>query len=320
MSACWSALAIRPCCAWKGSAANIPKSEFYAKAEWFNPGGSVKDRAALNMIREGERSGALRPGKTILDATSGNTGIAYAMIGAALGISRDALPSLQRQPRKKANSVGLRRRDHPDVRRRRLRRCDSPRARDSCRERRTNIFIPISTAIRPTGSAHYQDYRARRFGSRPRHAVTHFVAGLGTSGTFVGTARRLKELNPRIQCISLQPDAAFHGLEGWKHMASALVPAIYDPRVADRESRDRDRRRLRDGQAPGARGGHAGEPQRRRGFGRLHASCGSAAEGRARRDRDHLSRCRGEISQRAILGRRRSLLGRWFAGRAGWMR
>jgi cysteine synthase B len=210
-----------------------PQVEIYAKAEWFNPGGSVKDRAALSMIREGERAGALRPGKTILDATSGNTGIAYAMIGAALGYPvLLCLPSNASRERKRilsaygaeivltpadAGSDGA------------IRRAREIHAGDP-----QKYFYPDQYSNPANWRAHYQT-TAPEIWEQTEHSITHFVAGLGTSGTFVGTARRLKELNPRIQCVSLQPEAAFHGLVGWKHMASALVPAIYDPRVADRD-------------------------------------------------------------------------------------
>jgi cysteine synthase B len=210
-----------------------PHVEIYAKAEWFNPGGSVKDRAALNMIREGERTGALRPGKTILDATSGNTGIAYAMIGAALGYPVVlCLPSNASPERKRilsaygAQIVLTPADDGSDGA---IRRARETHASDPQR-----YFYPDQYSNPANWRAHYHT-TALEIWDQTEHTITHFVAGLGTSGTFVGTARRLKELNPRIQCISLQPDAAFHGLEGWKHMASALVPAIYDARVADRD-------------------------------------------------------------------------------------
>src|SRR6202035_1030970 len=204
---------------------------FYAKAEWFNPGGSVKDRAAINMVREGERSGALRPGKTLLDATSGNTGIAYAMIGAALGYPvLLCLPSNASAERKRilsaygaeivltpadAGSDGA------------IRRACEIHASDT-----KKYFYPDQYSNPANWRAHYQT-TALEIWEQTEHSITHFVAGLGTSGTFVGTARRLKELNPRIQCVSLQPDAAFHGLEGWKHMETAIRPAIYDDTLAD---------------------------------------------------------------------------------------
>jgi S-sulfo-L-cysteine synthase (O-acetyl-L-serine-dependent) len=210
-----------------------PQAEFYAKAEWFNPGGSVKDRAALSMIREGERTGALRPGKVILDATSGNTGIAYAMIGAALGYPVVlCLPSNASRERKRILSaygaqIILTSADEGSdgaIRRARQVHAADPQ----------KYFYPDQYSNPANWRAHYHT-TALEIWEQTEHTITHFVAGLGTSGTFMGTARRLKELDPRIQCVSLQPDAAFHGLEGWKHMASAIVPAIYDPRVADRD-------------------------------------------------------------------------------------
>jgi cysteine synthase B len=204
---------------------------FYGKAEWANPGGSVKDRAALNMIREGKRSGALQPGKTILDATSGNTGIAYAMLGAALGYSvKLCLPANASPERKRILSVyGAQIVETPpdegsDGAIRRVRQIYS--------EEPEKYFYPDQYSNPANWQAHYQT-TAPEIWHQTRGRITHFIAGLGTSGTFVGTSRRLKELNPAIQCISLQPDSAFHGLEGWKHMATALVPKIYDPSIAD---------------------------------------------------------------------------------------
>ena len=214
-------------------AALLPNVEICAKAEWFNPGGSVKDRAAKSMIEGGLASGALRPGKTILDATSGNTGIAYAMIGAALGypvvlcLPANASPERKRILSAYGASIVLTPADEGSdgaIRRARATHASDPQ----------RYFYPDQYSNPANWRAHYQT-TALEIWEQTEHSVTHFVAGLGTSGTFVGTARRLKELNPRIQCVSLQPDAAFHGLEGWKHMGSALVPAIYDPRVADRD-------------------------------------------------------------------------------------
>jgi cysteine synthase B len=209
-----------------------PNVGFYAKAEWINPGGSVKDRAALNMIQEGKRSGALYAGKIILDATSGNTGIAYAMIGAALGYSVTlCLPSNASSERKRILSVyGAKIIETPPdegsdgaIR----------HAREIYSKEPDKYFYPDQYSNSANWQAHYQTTAAEIW-QQTRGRITHFVAGLGTSGTFVGTTRRLKEMNPRIQCISLQPDSAFHGLEGWKHMESALVPKIYDPSLADR--------------------------------------------------------------------------------------
>ena len=209
----------------------FPNAGFYAKAEWFNPGGSVKDRAALNMFREGERSGALRPGKILLDATSGNTGIAYAMIGAALGYPVElCLPANASPERKRilsaygAKIILTPADDGSDGAIR--------RAREIYAASPEKYFYPDQYSNSANWQAHYQT-TAPEIWEQTQGRITHFVAGLGTSGTFVGTSRRLKELNPAIRCISLQPDEAFHGLEGWKYMKTALVPKIYDPELAD---------------------------------------------------------------------------------------
>lgn len=211
--------------------AEFPNVEFYAKAEWFNPGGSVKDRPALNMIQQGERTGALRPGKTILDATSGNTGIAYAMIGAAKGYPvRLCLPvnaSIERKRIVAAYGAELEFTPAEEGSDGAIRRARTIYAADPDR-----YFYPDQYGNPANWQAHYQS-TAPEIWEQTCERITHFVAGLGTSGTFVGVARRLKELNPRIRAISLQPDSAFHGLEGWKHMATAMVPSIYDPSVAD---------------------------------------------------------------------------------------
>lgn len=209
----------------------FPNVEFFAKAEWFNPGGSVKDRPALSMIQAGLASGALRPGKTIIDATSGNTGIAYAMIGAALGYAvRLCLPDSASHERKRIlgalgaelvitsgdeGTDGAIRRVHEIV-------ATEPE----------KYFYPDQYSNPANWQAHYRT-TAMEIWEQTSGSITHFVAALGTSGTFVGTARKLKELNPSIRCISLQPDAAFHGLEGWKHMQTALRPTIYDDTLAD---------------------------------------------------------------------------------------
>jgi S-sulfo-L-cysteine synthase (O-acetyl-L-serine-dependent) len=211
----------------------FPSAGLYAKAEWLNPGGSVKDRPALSMIREGVRSGALRPGKTILDATSGNTGIAYAMIGAAMGYPVTlCLPSNASHERKRilsaygAQVVLTPADDGSDGAIR--------RAREIFASEPGRYFYPDQYNNPANWQAHFRT-TAPEIWEQTQGRVTHFVAGLGTSGTFIGTARRLKEFNPAIRCISLQPDSAFHGLEGWKHMASAIVPGIYDSSIADEE-------------------------------------------------------------------------------------
>lgn len=210
---------------------DFPHIEFCAKAEWFNPGGSVKDRPALSMLQAGLASGALRPGKTILDATSGNTGISYALIGAALGYPvKLCLPQSASHERKRilaalrAELVITPGDEGTDGAIRRV--------REIVGANPDRYFYPDQYSNPANWQAHYRT-TATEIWEQTGGTITHFVSALGTSGTFVGTARRLKELNPAVRCISLQPDAAFHGLEGWKHMASALRPAIYDDTIAD---------------------------------------------------------------------------------------
>ncbi len=202
-----------------------------AKAEWTNPGGSVKDRAALRMIEEGEKSGQLVPGKTILDATSGNTGIAYAWLGAAKGYAVElCLPASASKERKAIlRAYGVRVIETPAaegsdgaIREARRRHAADP----------ARYFYPDQYSNPANWQAHYHG-TAVEILEETGGRLTHFVASLGTSGTFIGTARRLREADPRIRLVSVQPDGPFHGLEGMKHMPSALVPAIYDPTVAD---------------------------------------------------------------------------------------
>ena len=205
--------------------------EVLVKAEHLNPGGSVKDRAALAMILAGERSGQLRRGKTILDATSGNTGIAYGMIGAARGypvtICLPKNASLQRKQILRSFGVNLIETDP-------LQATDGAQlvARELFESEPEKYFYPDQYNNPANWRAHYES-TAPEIWEQTAGQITHFVAGLGTSGTFVGTSRRLKELNPAIQVISMQPDSPFHGLEGLKHMATALAPGIYDPQLAD---------------------------------------------------------------------------------------
>jgi len=205
--------------------------KIYAKAEWFNPGGSVKDRPALNMILDGERRGALVPGKTILDATSGNTGIAYAWIGASKGYKvRLALPQNASEERKRI----LRTYGADLVLTSPLEGSDGAirEARRLYAENPDEYFYPDQYNNPANWKAHYES-TALEIWEQTGGGVTHFVAGLGTSGTFVGVGRRLKELNPEIRIISFQPDSPFHGLEGLKHMPTSIVPGIYDPELAD---------------------------------------------------------------------------------------
>ena len=210
-----------------------PRVEIYGKAEWANPGGSVKDRPALNMILEGERTGALTHDKTIIDATSGNTGIAYAMIGAARGYRvKLCLPKNASEERKrilKAYGAELVLTDPL---------AGSDGAILSVREivaaDPDRYFYPDQYNNPANWRAHYETTGVEileQTGGR----ITHFVAGLGTSGTFIGAGRRLRELKPGVKLVSMQPDSPFHGLEGLKHMETAIVPGIYDPGLADEQ-------------------------------------------------------------------------------------
>lgn len=205
--------------------------EVLVKAEHLNPGGSVKDRPALWMILEGERSGRLRPGMTILDATSGNTGIAYGMIAAARGypvtICLPKNANLERKRILRSFGVELIETDP-------LRSTDGSQlvARELAAKEPEKYFYPDQYNNPANWRAHYES-TAPEIWEQTEERITHFVAGLGTSGTFVGTTRRLKELNPALRAMSMQPSSPFHGLEGLKHMGTALVPGIYDPALAD---------------------------------------------------------------------------------------
>ena len=211
--------------------ADLPGVALLGKAEWYNPGGSVKDRAAANIVAEARKAGHLRPGKILLDATSGNTGIAYAMLGAAEGfpvtlcmpqnVSRERKQILQGYG---ANILYTDPGDGSDGAIR--------LARELASKHPDQYFYADQYSNQANWKAHYHG-TANEIWQQTQGRVTHFVSMLGTSGTFMGTTRRLKELNPAVQCISLQPDSSFHGIEGAKHMASALVPAIYDPALAD---------------------------------------------------------------------------------------
>jgi cysteine synthase B len=213
--------------------AGLRNVELYAKAEWKNPGGSVKDRAAARMIADGERSGELTADKILLDATSGNTGIAYAMIGAARGyrvrlcVPQNVTPERKRilkafgaeivftDPMEGSDGAIL-------------------MAKAMFVESPERYFYPDQYNNPGNWRAHY-DTTAREILDQTAGRITHFVAGLGTSGTFVGAGRRFREVNPSIRLISVQPDSPLHGLEGLKHMETAIVPGIYDPRLADED-------------------------------------------------------------------------------------
>jgi len=212
-------------------AADLPGIELCGKAEFFNPGGSVKDRPALNMILDGERTGRLRPGRIILDSTSGNTGLAYAMIGAAKGYQvRLCLPqnaSEERQRMLRAYGAEMILTNPAE---------GSDGAILTCRkvyETNPNLyFYPDQYNNAANWKAHF-DTTGPEIIEQTGGRITHFVASMGTSGTFTGVGRRLKRDVPGVQCISAQPSSGFHGLEGLKHMPTAIVPGIYDPTLAD---------------------------------------------------------------------------------------
>ena len=212
-----------------------PGVELYAKAEWQNPGGSVKDRAAARMILEGEASGKLTPNKIIIDATSGNTGIAYAMVGAARGYKVTLCMPENASPERK---LILRALGAELILTSPLESTDGAirEARRLYAEDPDRYFYPDQYSNDGNWRAHY-DTTAPEIIEQTSGRLTHFVAGLGTSGTFIGTGRRLRQFSPGIKLISFQPEGPFHGLEGLKHMASAIVPAIYDPTLADQDLR-----------------------------------------------------------------------------------
>jgi cysteine synthase B len=209
--------------------------EIYAKLEGKNPGGSVKDRAAVRMIAKGEKSGALRPGKTILDATSGNTGIAYAMICAArhipvrLCIPENVTPERKRILRAYGAELIL---TSP------LEGSDGAirKAREVYATNPDDYFYPDQYSNDANWGAHF-DTTGPEIIEQTGGRITHFVTGLGTSGTFMGVGRRLRDYNLGIQLISMQPAEPLHGLEGLKHMESAIVPRIYDPSLANEDIR-----------------------------------------------------------------------------------
>jgi S-sulfo-L-cysteine synthase (O-acetyl-L-serine-dependent) len=211
--------------------ADMPGIQILAKAEWNNPGGSVKDRAAAAIVLDALRREELCPGRRLLDATSGNTGIAYAMLGAALdfGVTLCVPSNVSPERKRILHAYGA-----EVVWTDPVESSDGAilKARELANDRQ--YFYADQYGNPANWRAHYTGTAAEIL-DQTRGRVTHFVAGLGTSGTFTGVARRLKEADPRIQCISMQPDSSFHGLEGLKHMSSAIVPAIYDPTLAGRE-------------------------------------------------------------------------------------
>src|SRR5277367_4359276 len=215
---------------------HLPGVQIVGKAEWYNPGGSVKDRAASSIVLDAQRRGLLSfsrksGGRGLLDATSGNTGIAYAMLGAALGFSVTlCMPSNVSEERKRylraygAEVIWTNPADGSDGAIR--------KAREMSAAEPDRYYYADQYSNDENWRAHYRT-TGNEIWEQTEGQVTHFVAALGTTGTFMGTTRRLKELNPKIQCVSMQPDSPFNGLEGLKHMATAIVPRIYDPELAD---------------------------------------------------------------------------------------
>jgi len=211
--------------------AHLPGIQILGKAEWMNPGGSVKDRAGSNIVKAAFAAGQLGHGQHLLDATSGNTGIAYAMLGAAMGfpvtLCMPSNVSVERKRILSAYGANVNWTDPADGSDGAIR-----LARKLAAEDPEKFFYANQYGNDNNWLAHYHG-TGNEIWEQTEGAVTHFVAALGTSGTFMGTTRRLRELNPKIHCISMQPDSPFNGLEGLKHMATAIVPPIYDPKLAD---------------------------------------------------------------------------------------
>jgi cysteine synthase B len=210
-----------------------PGVKLFAKAEFLNPSGSVKDRAARAMLKNGLATGALAEGKTIIDATSGNTGIAYAMLGAFLGFPvRLYLPANANSERKALLSAYGAQIVETDP----LESSDGAylAVKRAAQEDSQNLFFPDQYNNPENPKIHYET-TGPEIWNQTNGLVTHFISGVGTSGTFVGTSRRLKELNDSVKIVLIQPDSPFHGIEGTKHMKSTIVPDIFDPGLADDE-------------------------------------------------------------------------------------
>jgi S-sulfo-L-cysteine synthase (O-acetyl-L-serine-dependent) len=211
----------------------FPGVEIYAKAEWANPGGSVKDRPAKNIILQAERAGLLNSSRILIDSTSGNTGIAYAMVCAARGyrlkICMPSNVSVERKQILGAYGAEIIYTDPMEGSDGAIR-----KVREIASQEPELYFYANQYDNSANWRAHFETTAPEIF-EQTEGRITHFVAGLGTTGTFVGTARRLKQLKPSVRCISFQPDSPFHGLEGLKHMASAIQPGIYDPSIADED-------------------------------------------------------------------------------------
>jgi cysteine synthase B len=208
-----------------------PDVEVYAKAEWFNPGGSVKDRPALRMILEGIRRGLLTPDKIIMDSSSGNTAIAYAMIGAALGYRVELVTpeNINIERRKTLEAFGAK-----------IIFSDPLEGSDGAIKiaKKLKLKNPDSYFMpdqynNPANTLSHYETTAPEIWQQTQGRITHFLAGIGTSGTLMGAGRRLKEFNPDIKVIAIQPAESLHGLEGLKHMATSIVPGLFDPTFPD---------------------------------------------------------------------------------------
>lgn len=210
---------------------DLPGVELWAKCELSNPAGSVKDRAAVQIIRDALARGDLRPGMRLIDSTSGNTGIAYSMVGAALGLPITlVMPENVSTPRKQVTRAYGTEVIYSDP----LEGSDGAMrlARRLVDERPDRWYYPNQYDNASNWRAHYEG-TAPEIWAQTGGRITHFVTGIGTSGTIMGCARRLHELSPTVRCLGVQPDDAFHGLEGLKHLPSSIVPGIYDPSVVD---------------------------------------------------------------------------------------
>ncbi len=212
---------------------DLPAVQLFGKAEWYNPGGSIKDRTAASIVAEAYQSGKLKPGKILLDSTSGNTGIAYSMLGAALGFPVTLCVPENISPERKrilqaygANIIFTDAGEGSD---------GASRIAHELAEKNPDLYFYADQYSNDANWRAHYNTTANEIWRQTEGRITHFVAIMGTTGTFVGTTRRLKELNPNVRCISLQPDSPFHGIEGTKHLGSTMVPRIYDPTLADEE-------------------------------------------------------------------------------------
>ena len=211
--------------------ADFPAVQLFGKAEWYNPGGSIKDRTAASIVTEARRAGKLPPGKILLDSTSGNTGIAYSMLGAALGFPVTLCVPENVSPERKrilqaygANIIFTDAGEGSD---------GASRIAHELAEKHPDLYFYADQYSNDANWRAHYNTTANEIWRQTEGRVTHFVATMGTTGTFVGTTRRLKELNPHVRCISMQPDSPFHGIEGTKHMPAAIIPGIYDEALAD---------------------------------------------------------------------------------------